>query len=49
MPMYRAVVKDKETKKRVVVKSEYKTKADFIKDLRRNGYSVYPQNVDKIK
>lgn len=46
MTMYKATVKDKETKQYTVISGEYNSKAAFIKDLRRNGYAV---NVNKVK
>jgi hypothetical protein len=47
MNKYSACVKDKETKKYIIIESEYNNKKDFIKDLHRNGYSVYRR--DRIK
>ena len=38
--MYIAYVKNKETKKNEIIKSEYKYKKYFARDLRANGYSV---------
>lgn len=46
MTMYKATVKDKETKQYTVISGEYNSKAAFIKDLRMNGYAV---NVNKVK
>lgn len=42
MKNYKAMVTDKDTGKRVTIESQYNTKKDFIKDLRRNGYRVNP-------
>jgi len=44
-PDYAAVVTDKETKKRIFIERNYDTKAEFIFDLRRNGYAVDPSRV----
>lgn len=39
--MYVASVRDKETKRISIIKSDgYKTKKDFAKDIRCNGYTV---------
>ena len=44
MKLYSAFVKD--GKRLVVIKNqEYNTKADFIHDLRSNGYKVNPKKV----
>ncbi len=43
--MYKAVVKNKETKKLSFIESEYSNKSDFIYDLRHNGYMVNPDKV----
>lgn len=40
MKKYTAFVKDNFDKTYTMVTSEYNTKADFIKDLKANGYSV---------
>lgn len=40
LKMFSAWVKDKNTKEYLRIDSEYKTKTDFISDLRSNGYSV---------
>lgn len=45
MKTYKAIVTDKETKRTVIVESEAYTKAEFIHDLRRNGYAVNPYKV----
>ena len=38
--LFRALVKEKETGKQVVIESYYTYKKDFIRDLRMNGYTV---------
>ena len=44
--LYSAIVKDKETKKKVFIENkEYSRKQDFIKDLKNNGYAVNPLKV----
>lgn len=43
--LFKAFVKDKETKKYIFIKSEYTKKADFIYDLKSNGYAVNPNKV----
>lgn len=44
MKKYSAIVKD--GSRMVVIKNqEYNTKADFIRDLRSNGYKVNPHKV----
>ena len=45
MTMYKAIVTDKMNGRRVVIEDEYNTKAEFIHDLRRNGYAVNPVKV----
>lgn len=40
MKTYKACVIDKETKKAVVIESEQPSKANFIRNLRHNGYQV---------
>ncbi len=47
MKKYSAIVKDKyDDNKIVIIKyQEYRTKAEFIKDLRFNGYAVNPLKV----
>lgn len=35
-----AYVKDKQTKEKTVIESDYKSKKDFAFDLRANGYAV---------
>lgn len=45
---YSASVKDKETGKGLFIENkEYANKADFIFDLRRNGFAVDPIKVKK--
>ncbi len=45
MKTYKTCAKDKQTKEYTVITSEYPTKAEFIKDVRRNGYSVNAKRV----
>lgn len=45
MKVYKAIVTNKMNGKRVVIESEYNTKAEFIYDLRANGYAVNPVKV----
>lgn len=45
MKSYSAFVKDKSTGKHIKLRGDYNTKAEFIHDLRRNGYSVNPMKV----
>lgn len=45
MKKFKAIVKDKQTKQLVIIESEHKTKAEFIQDLRSNGYMVNPYKV----
>ena len=40
MNSYTAIAKNKQTKEYTVITSTYKNKQNFIRDLRRNGYSV---------
>ena len=48
MKLYSALVKD--GKRLVEIKNEkYATKADFIRDLRKNGYKVNPKKVKESK
>lgn len=47
MKIYKAFVKDKQTKKAIFIESEYKTKTAFIKDLRSNGYIVNNYHVQE--
>ena len=42
---YKALVTDKENGKRLTIARDYPTKAEFIFDLRRNGYAVDPSRV----
>lgn len=44
MKTYKAVVKDQDGNIKII-ESEYRRKADFIRDLRRNGYRVNPLKV----
>lgn len=45
MAIYKAIVTDKMNNRRVVIESEHNTKAEFIHDLRANGYAVNPIKV----
>lgn len=45
MTMYKAIVTDKMNGIRVIIESESNTKAEFIHDLRVNGYAVNPVKV----
>jgi hypothetical protein len=45
MKTYKASVYDKDTKRYVIIESEYNRKSDFISDLRLNGYRVNPTHV----
>ena len=45
LKMFSAWVKDKNTKQHLRIDSEYKTKTDFISDLRSNGYAVSQYHV----
>ena len=49
MTVYKALVTDKETKKRTTIARDYPTKAEFIFDLRRNGFAVDPSHVKTQK
>lgn len=40
MKMYVASVRDKETKKLMIIEREYDRKADFESDLRGNGFAI---------
>ena len=42
MAIYKAIVTDKRTRIKSIIECEYNTKAEFIHDLRKNGYSVNP-------
>jgi len=44
MKTYKAIVKDQHGNMEII-ESEYRRKADFIRDLRRNGYRVNPLKV----
>ena len=46
MRNYKAIATNKETRKQETIESEYRTKKEFIRDLRANGYKVNP---DKVK
>ena len=49
MKVFKGIATDKETKQKVIIESEYKTKKDFIKDVRHNGYSINPKKVKEAK
>lgn len=49
MALYKAFVKNKQTKEKLFIESEYPTKTAFIKDLKSNGYSVNPIKVKEAK
>lgn len=49
MPVYKALVTDKENHARKIIERNYPTKAEFIFDLRRNGYAVDPSHVKTSK
>lgn len=40
MKKYIASVRDKETRRIIIIKGEYKNKTDFAIDLRNNGYGI---------
>ena len=46
---YKAIVKDKQTKKLTIIESDYNCKNDFIHDLRSNGYMVNNKKVKEAK
>lgn len=45
MKEYKAIVRDKDTREVITIISSYKTKQEFINDLRKNGYITYQSNV----
>lgn len=45
MKNFKAMVKCKETGRHVTIESECRTKAEFVRDLRGNGYMVNPMKV----
>lgn len=48
--LYSAIIKDKESKRRIVIREqEYPNKSEFIHDLRHNGYAVNPLKVKNLK
>lgn len=49
MKTYKAIVKNKETGERTIIKSDYNSKKDFLKDLRSNGYAVSDCKVKEEK
>ena len=40
MKTYKGMAIDKETNEPIILEMEYKTKKDFISDVRSNGYSI---------
>lgn len=46
---YKALVREKGTGKKKIIKSKYFTKYDFIRDLRANGYMVNEEKVKEAK
>ena len=49
MKDYKALVTDWQGKKKIIDGKEYKNKADFIADLRRNEYKVNPLKVKEAE
>ena len=51
MKMFKALVRNKDTKAYTIIESEYERKSDFYTDLRGNGYRVLfistPENFDE--
>lgn len=47
--LFKAIVKDKETGKRMIIEAEYRTRKECIEDLRRNGYSFSDKKVREAK
>lgn len=45
MPLYKAIVTNKMNRRKVIIESEYSTKAEFVCELRANGYAVNPVKV----
>ena len=47
--LYTAFVRDKKTKEYTFITSEYNTQADFVSDIKANGYSVkFVASADKF-
>ena len=49
MKIYKACVFSKGSNKAVVIESEYSSKANFIRDLRLNGYEVCDWRVKEAR
>jgi len=49
MKVYKGIATNKQTKEKVIIESEYKTKKQFIQDVRNNGYTVNPLKVKEAK
>jgi hypothetical protein len=47
MALYKAIIKNRQTKETSIIESEYNSKIEFINDLRKNGYMVNPLKVKK--
>lgn len=47
--LFKAVVRDKKTRKISFLEENYPTKKEFINDIRANGYSVNPNKVKPSK
>jgi hypothetical protein len=43
--IYKAIVKDRETKMFITIESEYSKKSNFIRDLKNSGYIVNPLKI----
>ena len=43
--IYITMAKDKKTKEKILIQSDYPTKKNFIEDLRKNGYMINPKRV----
>lgn len=46
---YKAFVTDKQTKEVKIIEGDYRTKQEFIKSIRINGYKVNPLRVKEAK
>jgi len=46
--LFKTCVKYKPTGKYSIIESEYRTKAQFISDLRANGYAVNPLKIKEV-
>lgn len=47
--LFKAVVKDKETKELKILEKDYSSKTKFIQELRRNGFIVNEMKVKKAE